>query len=349
MITPFLPLEQMDKVYKVEQDWLFEKLLGKLNSNRHLIIAAAQDWGLQEYLRELGFQLVEKYSDIQICYMDMMPVHSSSSFLELFVATLSHSFPEVVSSLDIDSSSMDILELPTLISQRRKIRIAVFLANSHLFHRIRDPFPFLRMLKLKLKNQKNCIFCFYGNNNPYFRDLVHYPGPLSGLGQLIELGHNLLHHRSASIRKFFHDHDKDIGYNTSVQMSYIVDNHPFYLKLLVWHAFKRTDHTCTLGTIEYALNDLIHHFDHHFYKIIESLTPKQLSFLKAMTEGNQKLYSKATRNEYQLGSTSNIARIKQSLQKREIISSGSKSIFFIDPIFREWLRRCFFRKLVIPY
>ncbi len=342
MTTSFPTLQQMDTVYKVEQDWLFEKLLGKLNSNRHLILAAAQDWGLQEYVSELRFQLVEKHPDIHMCYMDIMPVHSSSSFLELFVATLSQRFPEVVSSLDIDNCSIEILNLPTLIAQRRKIRIAVFMANSHLFQRIRDPFPFLRTLKLKLKNQKNCIFCLYGNNNPYFRDLVQYPGPLSGLGQLIELGHNPLHHRSASIRKFFHDHDKDIGYNTSVQMSFMVDNHPFYLKLLVWHALNRTYHTCTLAIIENALNDLIHHFDHHFYKIIESLTSKQLSFLKAMTESNQKLYSKATRNKYQLGSTSNIARIKQSLEKREIIRSGSGDIFFIDPIFREWLRRSFF-------
>jgi hypothetical protein len=29
MTTSFFTLEQMDAVYKVEQDWLFEKLLGK--------------------------------------------------------------------------------------------------------------------------------------------------------------------------------------------------------------------------------------------------------------------------------------------------------------------------------
>ncbi len=122
----------------------------------------------------------------------------------------------------------------------------------------------------------------------------------------------------------------------------MVDNHPFYLKLLVWHAVIRTRHTCTLAIIENALNDLIHHFDYHFYKIVESLTPKQLSFLKALSEGNQKLYSKATRNEYQLGSTSNIVRIKQSLEKKEIIGTGNRDSIFIDPIFREWLRRRYF-------
>jgi hypothetical protein len=125
-------------------------------------------------------------------------------------------------------------------------------------------------------------------------------------------------------------------------MSYVVDNHPFYLKLLAWHALIRTRNNCTKAIVEEALNDLIHHFNYRFNRIVESLTPKQISFLKALVEGNQKLYSKATRDEYQLGSTSNIARIKQSLEIKEIISTVNMESVFTDPIFREWLRRHYF-------
>jgi hypothetical protein len=127
-------------------------------------------------------------------------------------------------------------------------------------------------------------------------------------------------------------------------MSYVVDNHPFYLKLLAWHALIRTTNICTKAIVEEALNDLTHHFNHCFNKIVESLTPKQLIFLKALAEGNQKLFSKATRDEYQLGSTSNIARIKQSLERKEIINKGNLQSDFTDPIFREWLLRHYFGK-----
>ena len=342
MTIPFLSLEQMAAVCKTEQDWLFEKLLRKLNSQVHLILTADQGWGIEEYVNELGFQLAEKNPDIHTCFIDIKPAQSSTSFLELFVAALSHRFPEETSTMEKNHSSFDTLKLPALIAQRKKIRVAVFLSNSHLFHRFRDPIPFLRTLKMKLRNQKNCIFCLYGNNNLYFRNMVDYPGPLSGLGQLFELRHNPLNHRSASIRKLFHDHKKSIGYNTSVHMSYLVDNHPFYLKLLSWHALIRTRHSCTTAIVEQALNDLIHHFDHRFYMMVESLTSNQISLLKALVEGNQKLYSKVTRSEYQLGSTSNVARIKLSLEKKEIIETGNMDTVFNDPIFREWLRRRYF-------
>ncbi|MEN8158095.1 MAG: hypothetical protein ABFS10_14175 [Bacteroidota bacterium] len=342
MATKFFSLEQMAAVYNPEQDWLFEKHLEILNSHKHLILSAEQGWGIQEYANELGFQLTEKNPDIHVCKIDLMPVHSLTAFLEHFAAAFSLRFPVVTSRMQIDSSSINTLKLPALIAQRKRIRVAVFLANSHLFNRFKDPGTFLRTLKLKLKNQKNCIFCLYGKNTPNFRDLVHYPGPLSGLGQLSELRHNPVKHRSASIRKLFHDHEKNIGYATSVRMSYMVDNHPFYLKLLAWHALIRTRHTCTTTIVEKALNDLTHHFNHRFHKITERLTLKQLNFLQALVEGNQMLYSKTTRNKYQLGSSSNVAKIIQNLEKKEIIYTGNMEPGFTDPVFSEWLRSRYF-------
>ncbi|MFO7934171.1 MAG: hypothetical protein R6U78_08815 [Bacteroidales bacterium] len=125
-------------------------------------------------------------------------------------------------------------------------------------------------------------------------------------------------------------------------MSCIVDNHPFYLKLLAWHALIRTHHTCTLAILEKALADLICHFDYTFSRVIENLKPNQISLLKALVEGNQKLYAEATRQEYQLGTSGHVAQIKLSLERKEIIYSRYGEINFIDPLFREWLQRRYF-------
>ena len=126
MTTSFLSLEQMSAVYKTEQDWLFEKLLQKLNANRNLILSADQGLGIGEFVNELGFQLAEKNPDIHTCFIDIKSARSSTSFLELFVASLSQRFPEETSLIDLDSSGMDKIKLPALIARKKKARIAVF-------------------------------------------------------------------------------------------------------------------------------------------------------------------------------------------------------------------------------
>jgi len=125
-------------------------------------------------------------------------------------------------------------------------------------------------------------------------------------------------------------------------MSYIVDHHPFYLKLLSWHALIRTRQICTKAIVEEALDDLIHHFDYRFLRSVENLTPKQLSFLRALVDGNQKLHSQATIREYELGSTGNVSRLILSLERKEIIEKVYTGIVFTDPIFKEWLRRQYY-------
>lgn len=344
MNTPLFSLEHMTEIYQPEQDWLFEKLLWKLQSQKHLVLSAVQGWGIQDYINELRFQLAEKNADMHTCLIDIRPAHSSNSFLDLFASSLMHQFPDETSGMEIDKCSMSILKIPERIARKYKIKIALFFANAHLFHRFRDYSPFLRHLKTKLRNQRNCVFCFYGTSSPFFRDLFNSPGPLSGFGQVFQLQHNPMKHRSASVRKLFQDHKKRIGYSASVKMSNMVDNNPFYLRLMAWHALLLTQNTCTAAIVERSINNLIHHYDHRFNLIVENLTAKQISILNALVEGNQKLFSESVREKYQLGSTSNIVRLKSSLENKGIIQCRRTEITFSDPVFREWLRRRYFIK-----
>ncbi|MDF1575686.1 MAG: hypothetical protein P1P86_10910 [Bacteroidales bacterium] len=343
MNTPFLSFGQMSELFNVEHDWLFEKFLGKLNSHRHLILTADQHWGIQQYVEELGFQLEEKHRDIQICYIDVRLAQTSASFLDLFQTMLRQKFQEVVQVEEVPSGSVASLRLPSVIARKKRIRVGVFLSNVHLFHRFRDADSFLRIFRRYSINQKNCIFCLYGINTVHFRKLVHAPGPLSGLGQLFELRHDPAKHRSAGIRKLFHENNKRMGYQISILMSYIVDNHPFYLKLFAWHVLIRTRNQCTMKIMDVALNDLLLHFEPQFLKTVEKLTPRQLNYLHALVKEGSKLCSQKTMKAYQLGSSGHVSRIKQSLESKEIIDTGGHTTVFADPLFREWLKNRYFK------
>lgn len=343
MTHPFLPFGQMTDILTFEQDWLFEKFMTKLNAHRHLILTAEQKWGIRDYVKELGFQLEEKYRDIQVCYIDVGLAQTSASFLNLFHNTLLHEFQGLEPLAEVHSIGMASLRIPSQIARKKGVRVGIFLSNIHLFHRYRDADAFLRELRLHFKKQERCIFCLYGHDTAYLRGLVHAPGPLSGLGQLFELRHDPTKHRSARIRKLFQDQNKRIGYAASVHMSYRVDNNPCYLKLLTWHTLIRTRNLCTIKIVEEALYDLLLHFEQHFLGIVERLTTRQLSFLKATLEVRFKLCSEAILEAYQLGTSSNVDRIKKSLVNKEILNTGWQDTEFVDPVFREWLRIRYFK------
>ena len=170
-------LEQISEMYKPEQDWLFEKLLWKLESCNHLVLIADQGWGIQDYISELRFQLAEKNPDLQICMVDIQSAFSSDSFLKSLASALNLQFPEEISRLDVEKSDLSILSLPGQIARKHKIKIAVFFANAHLFKRFSDYRTFLRALSTKLRNQRNCVFCFFKKKIPVPDTFYSHPPP----------------------------------------------------------------------------------------------------------------------------------------------------------------------------
>lgn len=344
MDTTVLSLDNMSEMFNPEEDWLFEKIQWKLVSGNHLILLADQGWGIQEYISELRFQLEEKYAEMRTCLVDFRSVRSSISFLHIFASTFLNTFPKETFNMDIDSSNESILYLPERIAKIHKLKIIVFIGNVHLIHRLSNSDTFLRTLKSKFRTQNNCVYCLYGNNSPQLRSIYNAPGPLFGFARIYELKHNPENHRSASIRKLFHNNKKRIGTRTSQQFSLIVDNNPHYMRLLSWHALLLTRNTCTQKILEQSLDNLIQHYDHPFGLIIERLTSNQVGFMKALVDGYQKLFAATTREHYQLGSTSNVAKIKSSLENRQIIQCSRMGIEFTDPIFRIWLERRYFSR-----
>lgn len=70
----------------------------------------------------------------------------------------------------------------------------------------------------------------------------------------------------------------------------------------------------------------------------EKLTTYQINFLRAIIAGIHKDFGLATTSdEYNLGSASNITRIKDTLVEKEFSDITPNGIFIADPILKDWL------------
>ena len=79
-----------------------------------------------------------------------------------------------------------------------------------------------------------------------------------------------------------------------------------------------------------------------FQNLTDGLSRTQLSVLKALTDNINHLSSQSTVQEYQLGTSANVVKIKKMLINKEIIDIHWNEISFLDPLYKFWLKEYFF-------
>ena len=96
-----------------------------------------------------------------------------------------------------------------------------------------------------------------------------------------------------------------------------MSNHSYYvqqLSLLVWY---RTEKTVTEADFESAISDLLSQNAILFSREIEGLSNSQINFLEAMTDGVTSFHAADNLSKYKLGSSSNVSRVKEALEKNK--------------------------------
>lgn len=75
---------------------------------------------------------------------------------------------------------------------------------------------------------------------------------------------------------------------------------------------------------------------------VEPLSAYQMNFLRAIASGNHDGFSESSiREEFNLGSPSNIVRLRKALVDKDIIYIEMKKVYISDPVFELWFRKKF--------
>ena len=123
-----------------------------------------------------------------------------------------------------------------------------------------------------------------------------------------------------------------------------VDNYPSYVQhlssILLSHLPQGgyvTDDTMTS-----ALSELIGTNEALYMQQIEPLSAYQMNLLKAIVSGIHSGYNeKRVRTIFDLGSPSNIVRLREALIERDLIYSEMRQLYLTDPVFGLWFRKRF--------
>ena len=120
------------------------------------------------------------------------------------------------------------------------------------------------------------------------------------------------------------------------------DCYPRYTQWLAFLCWKKTIGFSNEKIVDAALNDLLSLNEQLFYTWINNLPVSQINYLEAVINDVDRFSSAETIATYQLHSSANILRVREALEKKEILRFIRRKPHFIDPVFEYWLRHKYF-------
>ncbi|MDR2683664.1 MAG: ATPase, partial [Dysgonamonadaceae bacterium] len=237
----------------------------------------------------------------------------------------------------------DIIDLAETMAGKKGIKIVVCIDEFQNIANFENPLAFQQKLRSHWQHHQNVCYCLYGSKRHMLIDIFSSPSmPFYKFGDILFLEKIDNKVWGKFIQKRFKDTHKRISKKEGEYLAALVANHPYYVQQLAQQAWLRTKTNCTKSIIDDSLQNLKNQLSLLFVGLVENLSITQLNFLKALLDG-ETVFGRENLQKYDLGTSANIIRIKDSLISKEIIDVQMKQIDIQDPVFALWLKEDYFK------
>jgi hypothetical protein len=272
-------------------------------------------------------------------------------FLSRFIPTVTFS-PDKQTDLsfgiswkELEKQPDDILDLAENIAQKKNMQLVICIDEFQNIMHFSDPEAFQQKLRSHWQNHHNVAYCLYGSKRHMLLDIFSNPSqPFYKFGDLMLLDKISEKEWIVFLCKRFEDTGKRLSPENARLIAQLADNHSYYVQQLAQQAWFRTKDTCSQEIILSAHEDIINQLSLLFVNSTEKLSSFQIHLLKAVLAGEKQLTAKETLEKYQLGTSANVVRLKRLLIQNEILDDTGEELSFLDPMYRYWLQKNFFKE-----
>lgn len=240
-------------------------------------------------------------------------------------------------------SAEEVLGLVESIAIKKQKRIVVCIDEFQQIGEFEDSLNVQKRLRSVWQHQQYTSYCLIGSKKHLMSNLFQKRNmPFYQFGDMLFLKKMPVTKWTEYIVSHFEAEGCYISEGLAEEICRMVDNHSAYVQQLAWLLIThmKEGDTATEQLLEKAMEDLLDANDLLFIQQTESLTAYQLNFLRAIIDGVDKDFGEQhIREEYQLGSSSNIARLKSAMIVRDLIDTDGKKYFMTDPVFSLWFKR----------
>ena len=237
----------------------------------------------------------------------------------------------------------EVLQMAETIAIKRKKRIVICIDEFQQIGEMANSKQIQARLRTVWQHQKHVSYCLFGSKHHLMSTIfLHRSMPFFQFGDTISLNKIATEDWVEYIVSHFADGKRTISHALAEEICKFTENYSAYVQQLAWLVFtlKEEGETVTENDVKQAENDLLATNDILFMQMIEPLSEFQLNFLRAIALGIKKDFGLSeVREEYNLGSYSNITRLKTALLERDLIEKQNTGLVITDPIFAKWLKR----------
>lgn len=239
----------------------------------------------------------------------------------------------------------DVLNLPELIAQKKGVHLIICIDEFQQVGEFPDSLYVQKWMRSVWQHQQNVSYCLYGSKKNMMTSLFQQRSkPFYKFGTTTELGTIPVEDWIPYLCRQFKSEDRILSEDMAERICNMVELHSSYVQQFAFNVLVCTPigKSVTEEAFSQAYENLLDENTSLFQEKTESLTSYQLNFIKAILSDVHKDFGMAaTRDKYNLGSHSNIARIKTALIEKELIESRSDGLYIADPVMRQWLKSRF--------
>lgn len=375
MITPFTfgKIATGDEFTNREAD--IQRLSNNFNAGTNSILISPRRWGKSSLVRKSAELASKQNKKLRFCFIDLFNIRNEEHFYQVLAQELiiisaskweerientkkfiSQFIPKITYSLDINNEfalGLDwkevqkqpeqIIQLAEKIAIEKGIKIVLCIDEFQNIAEFDTPLAFQKKLRAHWQTHTHVSYCLYGSKRHMMMEVFASSSmPFYKFGDLIFLEKISEAHWITFITKRFEATGKSISTENAGEIARLVEFHPYYVQQLAQLTWLRTSKIANEQDIQEAHEQLMMQLSLLFQNITDSLSNTQVNFLHALLQEVLQFSSKETLAHYRLGTSANVLRIKEALVNKEIVDIKGAKIEFLDPVYKQWLKRYYF-------
>ena len=235
----------------------------------------------------------------------------------------------------------EILQLPEKIGMAQGVHIVVCIDEFQQIGEMSDSLTIQKRLRGIWQHQRNVSYCLFGSKKHMMTKLfLNRKMPFYQFGKMMYLDKIPTTDWVPFICSRFESQGKQISEELAQRICETVESNSSYVQQLAWDVLAETEKIATEEDFNRGVDALLAQCSALFEEQLKGLTGFQMNFLRALCDGvSSDFGSKAILESYNLGSKSNISRIKTALLDKEMIDFDKDNVYLEDPVFKIWFKR----------